>query len=163
MKSDKLVKAGRFKRILNGRGALLFSSYLRDSDFLLNVRHMFHFKFGTKFFIKNIKRKRGGFHVELKEVLNSRQASFLVGEVFGLPYGELAGKSVDLLTGRTVEYEGGGRAGTVSSVSPTPLHAVLNIKKDDGTVFSIPLQDVFVEVGKEKIILKKQGQFENAY
>lgn len=157
MESDELIKVGRFKRILNGRGALLFSSFFRDSDFLLNVKHLFHFKFGTEFFIRNIKRKKGGFHVDLREVSNARKASFLVDEVFGLPCDELAGKSVDLLTGRTVEYEGGGKAGVVSSVSPTPLHAVLNIKKDDGTVFSVSMQDVFVKVKKEKIILKKTG------
>jgi ribosomal 30S subunit maturation factor RimM len=151
---------GVFTKILKQNGTMLFTSFFKDNNFILDIKSLFHADLLTEWKIESIKKVSRGFHIKLSEVADYDTAQFFIGEQFSLPEKELDGKSYDLLEGTTVFNVKGDEAGTIISISQTPSYLLAEIKNGDETYF-IPLNDQFILNADGRIVVIKEPVNEN--
>ncbi len=149
---------GYFTRVIRQDGTLLFSPELKDSEFLLDIKTISHAEFLTEWTVETIKKVSKGFHIKLKEVNDSKTASFFINEIFAVPVEKVEGKSIDTFIGKSVMDLTGKVKGTVKSISKTPSYHIAEIEKSDGGIHFVPLTDDFVSMDSGKIILLKEDE-----
>ena len=152
MREKSLKIVGTFSKVLKKDGSLLFKTYFKDSDFLLDFDYLYHFEFKTKWKITSMTKTAKGFIVRFAEADTFKKAEFLVGEKFALPENEIFGKSQDLLIGLEVTDKHGKALGKIVGFSPTPAYSLAEIEKTDGKSILIPFTENFFELKNERNI-----------
>ncbi len=147
-----MISIGKFSRVLNSEGVLLFKPFLRDSAFLLEESSLFHSVLGTEFKIQSIKKSAKGFRIKFKEVSSQKEGAFFLNEIFSLPKERVEGKSLDLVIGKKVLDEEGKVQGVVEGISETPDYAILVVKNKDNDFF-VPFVEKFCKVDNGNIVL----------
>jgi len=153
-----MIKIGKFSRVLKKDGTLLFKSYFKDSVFLSSIRRFFHSIYGTEFNISFIKQTSKGFHIKLKEVTSQKEAGYFVGEEFSLPNRDVAGKSIDLVSGMEVVSMSGKVLGIVQRFSETKGYYIVTVQGEQE--FSFPFTENFAKVEEERIVLIREDFLE---
>ena len=148
-----LKVVGTFSKVLKKDGSLLFKPEFKDSDFLLDFNHLYHFEFKTKWRIAAITKIGKGFAVRLDGVDSFKKAEFLIGEKFALPEEEIFGRSQDLLIGESVFDKSGKLLGKIVAFTPTPTYSLAEIEKEDKSSEFIPFTEKFFRLEKGKIVL----------
>lgn len=151
--NSSLKAIGTFSKVLKKDGFLLFKPEFKDSDFLLDFDHLYHFDFKTKWKITSITKTGKGFLIRLDGVDSFKKAEFLIGEKFALPEDEIFGKSQDLLIGTAVYDKSGAIFGKIAAFTPTPAYSLAEIEKESGESEFIPFTDNFFELENGKVIL----------
>jgi len=151
-----MISVGKFSRVLNSEGVLLFKPFLRDSIFLLEESSLFHSVLGTEFKIQSIKKSAKGFRIKFQEVSSQKEASFFIDEIFSLPKNKVEGKSLDLIVGKKVFDESGKFRGIINAISQTPDYAVLSIKNNNEEFF-VPFIENFCKIDNENIVLLRKN------
>ena len=151
--TPSLKVVGTFSKVLKKDGSLLFKPEFKDSDFLLDFNHLYHFEFKTKWRIAAITKIGKGFAVRLDGVDSFKKAEFLIGEKFALPEEEIFGRSQDLLIGESVFDKSGKLLGKIVAFTPTPTYSLAEIEKEDKSSEFIPFTEKFFRLEKGKIVL----------
>lgn len=151
IKNPRVV--GSFTKVLRKDGLLLFRPAFRDSDFLLDIRFLYHAGFATKWKVLSSTPVNKGIAMRLAGVDTFKKASFFVGEDFALPEKELVGKSMDLLIDSPVYDAGGVKIGRVVDFRDTPTYSLVEIELESGEAPVLPFTEQFFELSNGRVTL----------
>ncbi|MGI6393924.1 MAG: hypothetical protein ACOX2F_04215 [bacterium] len=152
----KLIVVGKFVKPVKKDGTMLFKSCFSDSDFLLDLKLLYHETFGTKWDISSIQRIAKGFHIKLKKVNNIFDADFLSGETFAALESDIKNKPIDFLIGEQIYTKDKKPYGEIISFAKTPSYLLFEVLLNNNTSSFIPFTEEFIEIKKEKITLLKE-------
>jgi len=142
---------GSFTKVLRKDGLLLFRPAFRDSDFLLDIRFLYHSDFATKWKILSSTPVNKGLSMRLAGVDSFKKASFFVGEDFALPEKELVGKSMDLLIDSPVFDLNGAKIGKIADFRDTPTYSLVEIELESGESVVLPFTEQFFDFDNGRV------------
>ncbi|HPG34735.1 MAG TPA: hypothetical protein PLW78_07235 [bacterium] len=153
---NRLIVVGQFIKPVKRDGTMLFKPFFTDSGFILDLKHLYHETFGTKWDVVSIQQIAKGFHIKLKGVNDTSDAGFFSGESVCIYRNEIKGEPVDLLIGEKVYSRDSEMIGVIVSFSKTPSYLLFEIAGNDGEKFFVPFTEEFIVVENSEIRLIKE-------
>ncbi|MBO4441778.1 PRC-barrel domain-containing protein [bacterium] len=142
---------GSFSKVLRKDGLLLFRPAFRDSDFLLDIRALYHAGFATKWKILSSTPVNKGIAMRIAGVDSFKKASFFVGEDFALPEKDIAGKSMDLLIDSPVCDTSDVKIGRIVDFRDTPTYSLVEIELESGGTLVLPFTEQFFDLDSGRV------------